>query len=249
MNPAEPDQTAPSPAEDCHLSIIIPAYNEEMRLGKTLPGILAWLDQQPYTWEILVINDGSKDRTVDVVQKCCHNRVRVLTNDPNRGKGYSIRRGMLEARGRWRLFTDADMSTPIEELAKFWPYTDEGFDVVIGSRGLPDSELAVRQPKSREFVGRVFNTIVQTFLVPGLSDTQCGFKLFSAAAAEAVFPRQTLHGFAFDVEVLMLAHRAGFKIKEAPVKWVNDPGSKVSTLNGMKGFIDLISLCLRRLKK
>lgn len=238
--------SAAAPTEDCHLSIIIPAYNEEQRLGRTLPQILEYLKRQPYTWEIIVVNDGSKDNTLDVVCRCCHDWVRVLTNNPNRGKGFSIRRGMQEARGRWRLFSDADMSTPIEELDKFWPLTEQSYDVVIGSRGLPDSDLEVRQPKSRELIGRVFNTIVQTFLVPGLSDTQCGFKLFSADAANAVFPKQTLHGFAFDVEILMLAHRQGFKIKEAPVKWVNDPGSKVSTLNGMKGFIDLARLCARR---
>jgi dolichyl-phosphate beta-glucosyltransferase len=230
----------------CHLTVVIPAYNEEVRLARSLPVILEYLHKQAYTWEVLVVNDGSRDDTVGVAERFGGDHVRVITNQPNRGKGYSIRRGMLEARGKWRLFSDADMSTPIEELEKFWPLTEQGYDVVIGSRGLPESELAVRQPKSRELVGRVFNTIVQTFLVPGLSDTQCGFKLFSGEAANAVFPRQTLHGFAFDVEILMLAHRLNYKIKEAPVKWVNDPGSKVSTLNGMKGFVDLARLCARR---
>ncbi len=231
-----------------HLSVVIPAYNEEKRLGKTLPQMVDYLDKQPYTWELLVVNDGSRDRTAELVEQCSHPRVRVITNSPNRGKGYSIRRGMLESTGDWRLFADADMSTPIEMLERFWPLTDEGYDVVIGSRGLPDSDLAVRQPKSREFVGRIFNTIVQVFLVPGVADTQCGYKLFSAKAANDIFPRQKLHGFAFDVEVLTIAHKLGYKIKEAPVKWVNDPGSKVSTLNGMKGFFDLFCLCLRRFK-
>lgn len=239
---------SPNTDETCHLTVVIPAYNEEKRLGRTLPVILGYLEKQSYTWELLVVNDGSRDRTADIVEGCCHGRVRLITNSPNRGKGYSIRRGMLEARGQWRLFSDADMSTPIEELDKFWQWTEQGYDVVIGSRGLPESDLEVRQPKSRELIGRVFNTIVQTFLVPGVSDTQCGFKLFSAKAAQEVFPKQTLHGFAFDVEILTMAHRLGFKIKEAPVKWVNDPGSKVSTLNGMKGFIDLARLCMRRFK-
>jgi dolichyl-phosphate beta-glucosyltransferase len=240
--------TPPNTDYPCHLSVIIPAYNEELRLARSLPAILDYLHKQSYTWEVLVVNDGSRDDTVGVAERFGGDHVRVITNQPNRGKGYSIRRGMLEAGGKWRLFTDADMSTPIEDLDKFWPVTEQGYDVVIASRALPDSKLEVRQPKSREFIGRVFNSIVQTFLVRGIGDTQCGFKLFSGEAANAVFPRQTLHGFAFDVEILMLAQRLGFKIKEAPVKWVNDPGSKVSTLNGMKGFFDLACLCARRFK-
>lgn len=234
--------------EPCFLSVVIPAYNEEQRLGRSLPVIIDHLKKQDYTWEILVIDDGSRDKTSEVALSFDEPRVRVHKNTPNRGKGYSIRRGMLEARGLWRLFSDADLSTPIGELDKFWAYTDDGYDVVIGSRALPESDLEVRQPKSRELAGRIFNTAVQTFLVRGLLDTQCGFKLFSADAANAVFPRQTLHGFAFDVEILMLAQKLGFKIKEAPVRWVNDEGSKVSTLSGIKGFVDLARLGCRRIK-
>ncbi len=239
--------TSSNTTNPCHLTVVIPAYNEEVRLARSLPIILEYLHKQAYDWEVLVVNDGSRDDTVGVAERFGNDRVRVITNQPNRGKGYSIRRGMLEAGGKWRLFSDADLSTPIEELDKFWQYTEEGYDVVIGSRALPESDLEVRQPKSREFAGRVFNTAVQTFLVPGLCDTQCGFKLFSAEAANQVFPKQTLHGFAFDVEILMLTHKLGFKIKEAPVKWVNDEGSKVSTLSGVKGFIDLARLGMRRL--
>lgn len=234
--------------EPCHLSVIVPAYNEEERLGKSLPVILEYLQKQPFTWELIVVDDGSRDRTSEVVEAVQLPNVRVLKNTPNRGKGYSIRRGMLEARGDWRLFSDADLSTPIDELDKFWPYTKDGYDIVIGSRAVQDSDLAVRQPKSREFIGRVFNTTVQTFLVPGLNDTQCGFKLFSAESAKAVFPQQTLDGFAFDVEVLLLAHMRDFRIREVGVKWINDPGSKVSTISGIKGFLDLGRLCIRRLK-
>ncbi len=235
-------------AKPCHLSVVVPAYNEEARLGRSLPVILDYLKAQPYTWEIVVVDDGSHDRTSEIAAAYAESNVRVLRNEPNRGKGYSIRRGMLESVGQWRLFSDADLSTPISELDKFWEHTDNGYDVVIGSRALPESELAVRQPKGREFVGRIFNTTVQTFLVPGVGDTQCGFKLFSADAANAVFSRQTLHGFAFDVEILMLARRHGFKIKEAPVKWINDLGSKVSTLSGIKGFVDLARLGFRRIR-
>lgn len=240
--------TGETQRQDCRLSVVIPAYNEEERLAKSLPVILDYLRKQDFTWEVVVVDDGSADKTSEVAMSFNEPNVRVLRNEPNRGKGYSIRRGMTEARGAWRLFSDADLSTPIEELDKFWPHTSEGYGVIIGSRALPDSDLEVRQSRSRELAGRVFNTAVQTFLVPGLCDTQCGFKLFSGAAADKIFPLQTLHGFAFDVEVLMLAHKHGFKIKEVPVRWVNDPGSKVSTLSGLKGFVDLARLVIKRVK-
>lgn len=230
--------------EPVHLSVIIPAYNEELRLARSMPIILDHLREQTYTWEIVIVDDGSKDETSAVANGFSDSRVRVLRNEPNHGKGYSIKRGMLEATGQWRLFTDADLSTPIAELDKFWPYTTQGYDVVIGSRALPESDLEVRQSKSRELAGRIFNTLVQVFFVQGLADTQCGFKLFSAPAAQRIFTRQKLHGFAFDVEILMLARQAGYKIKEAPVKWINDPGSKVSTWSGIKGFLDLARLRL-----
>ncbi|MGI8908377.1 MAG: dolichyl-phosphate beta-glucosyltransferase [Candidatus Sumerlaeaceae bacterium] len=242
---SDPSHSPASP--EVHLSVVVPAYNEEKRLGDSMPVILAYLDAQPYTWELVIVDDGSSDRTSEIAQSVAkHHSVRVLRNEPNQGKGYSIRRGMLEARGNFRLFSDADLSTPIEELSKFWTYIDQGYDVVIGSRALPDSDLAVRQPASRELAGRVFNAAVQTLLVPGLLDTQCGFKLFSARAAEAIFPQQTLKGFAFDVEVLMLARKFGFRIKEAPVRWVDAPGSKVSTWRGLMGFVDLALLKLKK---
>jgi dolichyl-phosphate beta-glucosyltransferase len=214
-----------------------------------MPIIIDYLKAQPYTWELVIIDDGSHDSTSELATHLGKGfNCKVLRNEPNRGKGYSIRRGMREAKGKYRLFTDADLSTPIEELDKFWPLVEEGSSVVIGSRALPESQLDVRQPRSREFAGRLFNTFVQTFLVPGLSDTQCGFKLFTADAAEAVFSRQQLHGFAFDVEVLMLAHKLGYGIKEAPVRWVNDPGSKVSAMAGARGFYDLLRLKARKLQ-
>jgi dolichyl-phosphate beta-glucosyltransferase len=230
-----------------HLSVIVPAYNEEKRLSASLPVILEYLAAQPYTWEVIVVDDGSSDRTSEVAAAIAgEHPVRIVRNNPNQGKGASIRRGMLEATGEWRLFSDADLSTPIEELGKFWQFTAEGYDVVIGSRALPESELAVRQPASRELAGRVFNAAVQTLLVRGLLDTQCGFKLFSARAAQAIFPQQSLKGFAFDVEILMLARKLGFRIKEAPVRWIDSPESKVSTWRGLMGFVDLAKLRLKR---
>lgn len=240
-------EAAGSPDVGVHLSVVVPAYNEEKRLTESMPVILNYLQKQAFTWELIIVDDGSSDRTSEVAKSLAgHHPVRVLRNEPNQGKGGSIRRGMLEARGTYRLFSDADLSTPIDELTKFWKFVEEGYDVVIGSRALPESELAVRQPASRELAGRVFNAAVQTLLVRGLLDTQCGFKLFSARAAEEVFAKQTLKGFAFDVEVLMLARKAGFKIKEAPVRWIDSPASTVSTWSGIMGFVDLAKLKLKK---
>jgi dolichyl-phosphate beta-glucosyltransferase len=231
-----------------HLSLIIPAYNEEQRLQESLPAVLEYLERQPYTWELIVVDDGSRDRTAEVVQKLAAGRpnVRVLRNEPNRGKGYSIRRGMLEAQGAYRLFSDADFSTPISEVEKYWKVIDEGYDVVIGSRGLAESELVVRQNPLRESMGRVFNFLVQMLLIPGIRDTQCGFKMFSARAAQSVFPRQTLDGFSFDVEILYLAMQSGFRVKEVPIRWFNSPATKVSPLrDSAKMFVDLLKLRFR----
>jgi dolichyl-phosphate beta-glucosyltransferase len=235
-------------SETPHLSVIIPAYNEEQRLGESLPRIFEHLASQPYTWEVVVVDDGSSDATREVAQQLGEGYpCRVLRNEPNRGKGYSIRRGMLEAKGAFRLFSDADLSTPIEELDKFWQHVDAGYDVVIGSRALEQSDLVVRQAFYREWMGRVFNLLVRTMLVGGIHDTQCGFKLFSARAAETIFPKQTLSGFAFDVELMVLARKHGFKIKEAPVRWINSPASKVSAWrDSTRMFLDLLRLRLRR---
>lgn len=235
------------PSETPRLSVVIPAFNEEKRLGGTVARVLEYLAAQPYTWELLVVDDGSGDATGDVARAAAGGHpVRVLRNEPNRGKGYSIRRGMLEARGRYRLFSDADLSTPIEELDAFWPFFDQGFAVVIGSRAMEGSRLEVRQSSLREAMGRLYNACVRLLLVDGIRDTQCGFKMFTAEAADAVFPAQTMHGFSFDVEIIMLAQRAGFRVREQPVRWINAPGSKVSPWNGALAFLDLLALKLRR---
>ncbi len=238
----------PPPGTPPRLSIIVPAYNEEERLKESLPKILTYLDSQNYSYEVVVVDDGSVDRTSQVAAEIGGKHpVRVLRNEPNRGKGFSIKRGMMEARGDYRLFSDADLSTPIEELGKFWPMAADGNDVVIGSRALPGSILEVRQAFYRELMGRAFNLIVQTLLVAGIRDTQCGFKMFSARAAEKIFPLQTLSGFSFDVELLVLARKHGFKIAEVPVRWINSPASKVSAWrDSTRMFADLIRLKLRR---
>ncbi len=230
------------------LSVIIPAYNEEARLPKTLERMEAYLSQQDYSWELIVMDDGSQDRTVEVAGKALSSpNSRVVKNPRNLGKGATVRNGMLLAVGKFRLFSDADLSTPIEEVEKLLrAVQEEGYDVAIGSRALKESRLEVRQPFYREMMGRMFNLIVQIVLLGGIKDTQCGFKLFSGKAAEEVFSRQQLEGFSFDVEVLVLARRLGFRIAEVPVRWLDSPASRVSPLrDSIRMFLDVVRVRLR----
>lgn len=214
------------------LSVIVPAYNEERRLGAALEQITAYLRTRRYTWEILVVDDGSSDDTVGVTDQFRRQfpNVRLLGNGANFGKGYSVRRGMLAAQGEVRLFTDADASTPIRELEKFWPPLAEGVQVVIGSRAVPGANVLVPQGWHRKWGGRFFNLLVRWISLPGLHDTQCGFKAFTAEAAQRVFALCRIPGFGFDAEALYLAHKLGFRTAEVGVEWVNSPATKVSAL-------------------
>ena len=216
--------------------MVIPAYNEEKRLPPTLDRLRAYLAQEPLAHEIVVVDDGSRDATYEVAR--AHGAT-VVRNDTNRGKGFAARRGMLLARGRRRLMTDADLSTPIQDLPRLMARLDEGYDVAIASRALPGSNIEVRQSAYREAMGRLFNVCVRVLAVPGLHDTQCGFKLFTAEAAEASFEPLRLDGFSFDVETLFIARRRGFRIAEVPVTWRNDEASRVGPLNGFRAFLDL----------
>jgi dolichyl-phosphate beta-glucosyltransferase len=211
------------------LSVIIPAFNEAARIGPSFRRLVAYLQAQPYLAEVLVISDGSDDGTGHAVQllaEALHGVV-VLENGVNRGKGFSVRRGMLQSRGDVALFCDADGSTPIEELGKLLTALDNGYDVAIGSRGLPESQVRVSQPVWRRSMGRVFNGIVQRCALPGIHDTQCGFKCFTRDAIRQIFPRQRIERFGFDVELLWLARKLGYRIAEVPVAWVNHPRSTV----------------------
>ena len=227
------------------LSVVIPAFNEEKRLPRTLASILAFLRGRGETFEVVVVDDGSSDGTAEVARQAGP-EVRVLQNPGNRGKGYSVRNGMLNASGAWRLMSDADLSTPIEELDRLKEALTRGGEVAIASRAVVGANLEKRQSSAREFSGRFFNLLVRILHLPGIKDTQCGFKLFSKAAAEAAFQDARLDGFAFDVEALVRARRAGFQILEVPVTWRNDEQSRVSLGRGLAAFVDLFRLKFRR---
>jgi len=219
------------------ISIIIPAYNEEKRLPATLQTVKAYLESSQWDFaEIVVVNDGSRDRTAEVARAA---GVRVLENPGNRGKGYTVRHGMLAAKGERALFSDADLSAPIEDLEKLWAQMEKGqAQVVIGSRAIDRSLIGVHQPFFREMSGRVFNIVMRVITGLPFHDTQCGFKLFQRCAAHEIFTRQQLDGFGFDVEVMFLARRLGFRVLEIPVRWNDVTGTKVSLWSGIKGFLD-----------
>jgi dolichyl-phosphate beta-glucosyltransferase len=219
------------------ISIIIPAYNEEKRLPATLTKVKEYLASSRWEFtEIVVVNDGSRDSTPDLARKA---GVRLLQNPGNRGKGYSVRHGMLEAKGDWLLFSDADLSSPIGELDKLWSAIEhEHAQAAIGSRDLDRSLIGVRQPLFREFGGRLFNLVIR--LITGLPfhDTQCGFKLFEAAAAREIFRRQRVERFGFDVEVLYIAQHLGYRTLEVPVRWDDVAGTKVKMIGALAAFLD-----------
>ncbi len=229
------------------LSLVIPAYNEEKRLPPSLERIAEYLGAAGIdAVEVLVVNDGSRDRTFEVAEQAAplfENigvAYRVLENPGNRGKGYSVRHGMREARHDWILFTDADLSAPIEEAGKLLNAVNEGqYTVAIGSRALDRSLIGVHQPLFRELSGRAFNLVVRLFTGLALADTQCGFKLYSKQAARDVAARQQLERFGFDVEQLFLAKKMGHKIAEVPVRWNDVEGTTVGTLDGISAFADV----------
>jgi len=236
-----------SPPDRPHLSVIIPAYNEERRVGITLDLFCAYLEDHGYDYEMLVVDDGSTDGTAEVVQaRAQHNsRLRMIACARNRGKGAAVRRGMLSAGGELLLFSDADLSTPPTELPKLLEAIEQGYDLAIGSRGLPESDLRLRQSWYREYMGRTFNLLVRMIAVPGIHDTQCGFKVFRKGAAKELFRHQLLPGFAFDVEVLFLARRLGYRVKEVPVVWINSPRSSVRPLvDSIRMLRDLLKIRL-----
>jgi len=231
------------------ISIVVPAYNEQQRLPDTLAAISRYLStKKDFQPEILVVDDGSSDSTraaAETFASTCENaRVRVLVNPGNRGKGYSVRHGMLEAAGDWVLFSDADLSAPIEELDKlFWDLRRLDAEIAIGSRAIDRSLIGVRQSAFRENAGRVFNLLMRLLTGLPFADTQCGFKLFSRRAAREVFRRVRIAGFGFDAEALFIARRLGFRTIEVPVRWNHVEGTKVSMLaDSLNMFVDLLRI-------
>ena len=223
-----------------HLSLVIPAYNEAQRIGPTLEQTRDYLARQGYDAEIIVVDDGSRDNTAAVVG--AFGSVKLVRLDRNRGKGAAVRRGMLkEARGAYRFYYDADASTPIEELEACWPRFDAGIDIVIGSRAHAASRIERRQAWYRERMGRVYNLFLRGLGLTQFLDTQCGFKGFTAQAAEACFSRQMLDGFSFDAELLYIAAMHGLRVDEIPVRWRNSPKSRVNPLtDSTRMFLDLL---------
>lgn len=225
----------------CYLSVVIPAYNEERRLPDTLAAVREYLDRQGYTWEIIVADDGSEDDTARLVRDTSVAIPNLeLLSLPHRGKGSAVRHGMLAARGDYRFLCDADLSMPIEHLARLLPADPAVADIVIGSREAPGARR-IGEPKRRWLMGRVFNAMTRLLSTPGIADTQCGFKVFGARAAQALFRQQTLDGFAFDAEVLFLARRRGFTIAEVGIDWHYRAESKVRPFrDGWRTLRDLI---------
>lgn len=221
-----------------YLSIIIPAYNEEKRIGKTISAINEYLQKQNYAYEIIVSDDGSKDNTVKLVKNLGEKveNLRVIDNKENHGKGYVVRQGIMEAKGEYRLFMDADNATSVDQVENLLPFFKDGYDVVIGDRDLKESEIEKHQPRFKEILGDMANVLIQVLAVPGIKDTQCGFKCFSANFAENIFPKLKVDRWGFDIEILALARKFGYKIKTVPIVWINDEESKVS----MSGYIDTL---------
>jgi dolichyl-phosphate beta-glucosyltransferase len=219
----------PDAGETVELSLVIPSYNEAERLPTTLERATAYLEANCPDSEIIVVDDGSSDDTARVAEAALAGRARdrVLRFPENRGKGAAVRAGMLAARGRSVLFSDADFSTPIEEESHLRGALAEGADIAIGSRAEPESRITRRQGVLRESMGRTFNVLIRLLGLSRFRDTQCGFKMFSREAAQTIFPEARLDRFAFDVEILLLAELAGFRVEAIPVEWRDDPASRV----------------------
>ncbi|RME42720.1 MAG: glycosyltransferase family 2 protein, partial [Caldilineae bacterium] len=229
------------PTESPYLSVVIPAYNEAVRLPRTLTTVLDYLEQQPYRVEVLVVDDGSTDNTVALAEEIArqHPNVRIIRND-HRGKGYTVRTGMLAGQGKYLLFSDADLAVPIEEVEKLLPHLEAGYDVVIGSRE-GQGARRIGEPGYRHLMGRIFNLLIRLITLGGFQDTQCGFKAFRREAAHTLFRHAQLYGedaqplteaavTGFDVEILFLAVKYGYRVKEIPVKWIYGTETKVNPL-------------------
>jgi dolichyl-phosphate beta-glucosyltransferase len=213
------------------LSVIIPAYNEEDRLPNTIGHVIAYLSDRQFTSEILVVDDGSSDDTGQIVRDWPQSKIPIrLLQHPdktNHGKGAAVKLGMLQAAGKYRLFMDADSSTTIEQVERFWPLWELGYDLLIGSRKTKGAVVARHQPIYKELAGRFGNLIIRFFAVPGIHDTQAGFKIFSDKSVAVIFPRLTINRWGYDIEILAIARTQGLRFREVPITWIDSAGSKV----------------------
>ena len=226
------------------LSIIVPAYNEAARIGESLRSIVAYMETKGFDFEVVVVDDCSRDATASVVGDVAREdaHVRLVSHASNLGKGGAVRTGVRISKGDAVMFSDADLSTPIEELERLLPWL-ETHELVIASRSLPASEVVVHQPFYREWMGRIYNVFVQALVVRGIIDTQCGFKLMTRRAADAIFALARVNSFSFDVEVILIAKRLGFKVKEVPVRWINSRASKVHpVVDSLEMLLDLFRI-------
>jgi dolichyl-phosphate beta-glucosyltransferase len=228
------------------LSIVIPAYNEEKRIGDTIQAIHNFMEARGEVYEVIVVDDGSVDMTCDVAEGSIlaqNGRLRIIHNGKNRGKGFSVKNGILSSSGEYVLICDADMSTPISELDKLFVNCGDKTPVVIGSRSLDDSSVGIRQPWYREKMGKIFNFFVRLLILNGFRDTQCGFKLIRGDVAREIGKDLKIEGFCFDVEILYIANKRGYGIKEVGVVWDDSSQSKVKILNSSSGmFLDLLKI-------
>lgn len=227
------------------ISIVIPAYNESARLGRTLDRVLNFIREREWDAEVIVVDDGSSDGTADLVRAYAQRDgiVSLVQNPGNRGKGYSVRNGVLHARGATILFSDADLSSPIEEAPKLIEALNAGADIAIGSRWIRSELQTQRQSVARQVMGRGFNLLLRMLLGLSFKDTQCGFKAFRRGAAHALFPMQSVEGWGFDPEILFLASRMGFKVAEVPVVWAHDEGTRIHPIaDGSKMALDMMRI-------
>ena len=238
------EKSAEAKTHSPKLSIIIPAYNEESRLPNTLKQITAWMQTVPFMAEIIIVENGSRDRTTEIAESYALHFDNISVLHSAQGKGAAVREGMLHGKGEYLFICDADLSMPITELERFLDPCVAGYDIVIGSREAPGARR-YNEPFHRHFIGRVFNAMVRVLVVPQFNDTQCGFKLFRRDVARDIFMRQTISGWTFDVEAIYLALRYGYRVAEVPINWYFNPDSRVSILQDTcQMFYDLVGIRL-----
>jgi dolichyl-phosphate beta-glucosyltransferase len=230
-----------------YLSIVIPVYNEEKRISPTLDKLIAYLSGQTWSREIVLVDDGSSDGGIALAQAKLdgHEAYRVISYGTNRGKGYALKQGMLASRGQLALFTDADLSTPIEELDKVLPWFEQGFDIVQGSRKMPGASVERHQPWLRENMGKVFTALTNLIARVDVRDVTCGFKCYRGEVAHDLYARQQIFDWSFDAEIIYIARRSGYKLKEVPVRWYDESGTKVHLIkDSLRSFLGLLTIRL-----